>query len=540
MTLVRSLGTRRFLITPAVERMLEAAASWASDRPETGAVEMLLGMLDEPESRGAAMLARHGIDRSAVLVRWPLAVALDHDASARPISPRVAAAWQAMQDCLAHHPQPLAVATEHVLLALVCGNDDVAEWLHGRGLTAAQLASEIDRIYGVSVDRSPIPMGEPDTMVTEAQSPRGPIAEGKAVSATASRRAGDASTDRAAVLRIIDASANRAREGLRVVEDFARFALDDRFLTLKLKELRHDLAGLLSAIPQSEMLACRDTQGDVGTAVTTSAESRRETPLDVAEASFKRLQESLRSLEEYGKTIDPSMAAGLKQLRYRAYTLERAVLTTAASLQRLAAARLYVLIDGRGSPEEFSQLARSLVAAGVHVLQLRDKTLDDRRLLDRAKLLRAITAGTGTLFILNDRPDLSLLAQADGVHLGQEELPVGEARRIVGLGRIVGVSTHSIEQARTAVLEGADYLGVGPTFPSGTKKFASFPGLALVRQVAAEIRLPAFAIGGITQENVAQVLGAGLNRVAVGGAVVEAADPARAAKELLARLDRSA
>ncbi|MBI1903009.1 MAG: thiamine phosphate synthase [Planctomycetia bacterium] len=367
------------------------------------------------------------------------------------------------------------------------------------------------------------------------------LAERKETPRTSAPREVGAGADRAAVLRIMDASANRAREGLRVVEDFARFALDDRFLTAQLKELRHDLAGLLSTIPQGALLACRDTLFDVGTTITTPSELLRETPLDAVSASFKRLQESLRSLEEFGKTIDSRLASGLEQLRYRAYTLERAVVTTAASLNRLATARLYVLIDGRGSAEEFSRLAESLVTAGVHVLQLRDKSLDDRRLLDRARLLKSITAGTGTLVIVNDRPDLALLAQADGVHVGQEELPVHEARRIVGAalvgpGRLVGVSAHTIEQARAAVLGGADYIGVGPAFRSGTKKFASFPGLEFVRQVAAEIRLPAFAIGGITLENVDQVLAAGLSRVAVSGAVLEAGDPAGAARQLLARL----
>jgi thiamine-phosphate pyrophosphorylase len=138
--------------------------------------------------------------------------------------------------------------------------------------------------------------------------------------------------------------------------------------------------------------------------------------------------------------------------------------------------------------------------------------------------------------IVNDRPDLAVLAQADGVHVGQEELSVKDARSIVGPDMLVGVSTHSIEQARQAVLDGANYIGVGPTFPSGTKRFEQFPGVELLRLVAAEIRLPAFAIGGIDRQNVAEVLAAGFTRIAVSGAVTAAADPVQAAKELLNRL----
>ena len=168
------------------------------------------------------------------------------------------------------------------------------------------------------------------------------------------------------------------------------------------------------------------------------------------------------------------------------------------------------------------------MTAGVDVLQLRDKSLDARTLLARASLVRQITRGTGTLLIINDRADIAAACGADGVHLGQEDLPLHEARLIVGTGALIGVSTHSIEQARQAVLDGADYIGCGPTFPSATKEFDHFPGLPFLRQVAAETSLPAFAIGGITLENLPQVVDTGMKRVAVASAVWSATD-ARAA-----------
>ncbi len=140
--------------------------------------------------------------------------------------------------------------------------------------------------------------------------------------------------------------------------------------------------------------------------------------------------------------------------------------------------------------------------------------------------------GTRTLFIANDRPDLAILSQADGVHVGQDELSVKDVRAIVGPDLLVGVSTHSLEQARAAILDGADYIGVGPTFPSRTKQFSHYPGLELLRQVAGEIRLPAFAVGGITAANVAQVRACGMTRIAVSGAVMDEAHPAAALAEL--------
>ncbi|NQU21125.1 MAG: thiamine phosphate synthase [Candidatus Nealsonbacteria bacterium] len=338
------------------------------------------------------------------------------------------------------------------------------------------------------------------------------------------------------VLRVLDAAANRAGEGLRAVEDFVRFVLDDRHLTRQCKQLRHDLTAAVAQIPHEHRLAARQTQADVGTALDTPSEHCRATPDDVLVANLTRLQEALRTLEEFGKLLDPKMAAEIKQLRYRSYTLQRAVEITRSSCERLDGARLYVLIDGRASVEEFERLARSLIEAGVHVLQLRDKRLDDRQLLQRGRLLRELTGGSGTLFVVNDRPDLAALCHADGVHVGQEELSVKDARTIVGPDALVGVSTHTIEQARQAVVDGANYIGVGPTFPSGTKQFDAFPGLDLLRAVAAEIRLPAFAIGGIGPENLPEVLATGVTRVAVSGAILVSANPGVTAQQLLSAL----
>ncbi len=339
-----------------------------------------------------------------------------------------------------------------------------------------------------------------------------------------------------ALLRLLDAAANRAREGLRVIEDYVRFVRNDRELSQALKTHRHQLTQLLNRLPATELLAHRDTTGDVGTAISTPAEQSRADLPQVLAANFKRLQEALRSLEEYSKLVDPTLAADLEQLRYQTYTLEQRVLLSGGGREQLHAARLYVLIDGCPSLDDFEQLARSLIEAGVHVLQLRDKQLTDRELLERARHLRLLTRNTGTLFIMNDRPDLAVLAEAHGVHVGQEEVAVADARSIVGPEALIGVSTHSLMQARQSVADGADYLGVGPTFPSGTKQFDAFPGLDLLQAVATEICLPAFAIGGISGGNLASVLSTGFTRIAVNAAVCRASDPAASARELLSQL----
>jgi thiamine-phosphate pyrophosphorylase len=440
-------------------------------------------------------------------------------------------------------PQPLELATEHILLGLASADHEVAQWLRQSGVDPDAIEAEILRLYGYQ--NEPIVIDwhdEAEEPAIDEQFVTWPILTGVGESVFAVPEESTialvppAASEQTAALRIIDAAANRAREGLRVVEDYLRFVLDDRHLTELCKQLRHDLTGSLEKVPMEHRLVSRDTQADVGTTLTTSGEQTRADIRDVLRANFARLQESLRSLEEFGKLLDESLAASFKQMRYRTYTLQRAADITQRSLERLAAVRLYVLVDGRSTTEEFDRLVRSLIAAGVDAIQLRDKKLDDRALLDRARCLREATQNTPSLFIMNDRADLAVLARADGVHVGQEELSIKDARTIVGPEMLIGVSTHSIEQARQAVLDGASYMGVGPTFPSGTKSFTQFPGLDVLRQVAAEIRLPAFAIGGIEQKNVDDVLATGVRRIAVSGAVLGAVDPAEAARQLQSRL----
>jgi thiamine-phosphate pyrophosphorylase len=226
----------------------------------------------------------------------------------------------------------------------------------------------------------------------------------------------------------------------------------------------------------------------------------------------------------------------LEELRYELYTLEKAVFLTHTARERLQGRELYVLVSSELCPNGSGPVIAAALAGGAGIIQVREKKISDRELVTYGRLVREWTARAGALFIMNDRPDLAVLTDADGVHVGQEELPVREARRIVGPTRLVGLSTHSLEQARQAVLDGADYIGVGPVFSSTTKAFERLAGLDLVRQVAAEISVPAYAIGGIGLENVDEVLSAGARRIAVSSAICGAADPGEAARALRAKL----
>lgn len=535
-------------LTPASRRVLAEAARWRlGDAAERwSAPALLLGLLAESECRAALILRAHGLAEDAIHQQWPTLERHHDDAGERAeswltpagqLAPELATSGAALALAAAvarlqQYLQPLQLATEHLLLGLTVADHPTAVWLHQRGLAAEHLEAEIGRHFGplsVPQDEEPPEAPEPPILPTC-------VTAEKVFSAALAPS--DPPTSQVPLLRILDAAANRAREGLRVIEDYVRFALDDRHLTEQFKQLRHELTAALALLSISDRLAARETLADVGTAVATPSEYQRADAVQVLAANFARLQEALRSLEEYGKVVATDLATSCERIRYRTYTLQRAVEHTRRSGERLATARLYVLIEGGASEAEFAAQAQTLLAAGVDVLQLRDKRLDDRSLLQRARLLRELTRETPTLLIVNDRPDLAVLCGADGVHVGQEELSVKAVRTLVGPHMLVGVSTHSLAQARQAVLDGADYLGVGPVFPSDTKSFAAYPGVALVGQVAAEIRLPAFAIGGITPQTLPEVIAAGLRRVAVSGAITQARDPAAVVQQMRSRLDR--
>ncbi|QDS96382.1 Thiamine-phosphate synthase [Roseimaritima multifibrata] len=345
-----------------------------------------------------------------------------------------------------------------------------------------------------------------------------------------------------AIYRILDASFNRIGEGFRTLEDYARFALNDALLAESAKGLRHDLATAASQLPRRELLAARDTPGDVGTDLQTSGEQTRAAPASVAVAAATRCQQALRSAEEYAKCISPNVAVQLEKIRYQTYTLAAAIETLPDRCNRLADRNLYALINGADGKDSFLKNLRSLAEGGVDIFQLRDKQLSDRELFEYGSA--AMTAlrqmpGQRPLLIINDRADIAIACQADGVHVGQDELPLASVRKMMPPASLIGVSTHSYAQAETAVLGGADYIGCGPTFPSQTKTFDEFPGLDFLKQIAASISLPAFAIGGINQENLNQVLQTGIRRIAVTAALQSAAAPQQAAAALKQSLSKA-
>ena len=205
---------------------------------------------------------------------------------------------------------------------------------------------------------------------------------------------------------------------------------------------------------------------------------------------------------------------------------------------RLAEARLYLCVDARERQGDLPEFLDAVLGAGVDVVQLRQKGLEASQELALLDVFRDKTAKHGALFAVNDRADLAYAAGADILHLGQDDLPVAVARRIIGPGPVIGRSSHAEPEAATAAAEpGVDYFCTGPVWPTPTKPGRPAPGLPLVRYAAAlDAARPWFAIGGITLGNLDQVLAAGARRVVVVRALTDAPDPAATAAEFTRRL----
>jgi thiamine-phosphate pyrophosphorylase len=342
-----------------------------------------------------------------------------------------------------------------------------------------------------------------------------------------------------AVLRMLDANLNRAREGLRVLEDIARFGLDDAFASGEAKRIRHELGAALAmlALQPGDLLDARDTTGDVGTKHSGAATQARADVASVLHANAGRVAEALRAIEECCKLLGSGAAAArVEALRYAAYTLHQRIAGRLAAGPRQY--RLCVLLTQRLCVRDWEDVARAAIEGGADCLQLREKELPDSQLLQRAHRLVALAGESAAVFI-NDRPDVALIARAAGVHLGQADLPIARVRAVVGSRLRVGVSTENIEQARAAVADGADLCGVGPMFATTTKDKPRLAGPAYLQQYLTDELTrgtPHLAIGGISPMNVTQLAAVGCRGIAVSSVVCGAENPRRVCEELVAGL----
>jgi thiamine-phosphate pyrophosphorylase len=344
------------------------------------------------------------------------------------------------------------------------------------------------------------------------------------------------------VYRVIDENLNRLSEGLRVLEDAARMLLDDPHLTGRLKTLRHNL--IRSDLPLNlKLLQSRNSTGDVGAAMEVAGENKQQDLPLILIANSRRAQESLRVLEEMSKLSALSSVLldsnRFREARFEVYSLEQKLVSCLIRQDQAArVSGLYVIIDtqvlrGRDPLEA----ARQVVQAGVKVIQFRDKTMDKRLLLRVAGDLRDFCRQHGVLFIMNDYLDIALAVEADGLHIGQEDLPVETARRLLPPDRILGVSVTTPDLASAAASAGADYIAVGAVYPTFSKEKITVVGLETVHRIRQAVKTPLVAIGGINKINARAVIEAGADAVCVISAVLTAPDIIRAARDIIETIE---
>ncbi len=325
--------------------------------------------------------------------------------------------------------------------------------------------------------------------------------------------------------RLLDANGNRAAEGLRVLEDAARFLLDDGRIALQLKEARHAVRRLVPATAVAE----RDVGEDRG-AEAPNPDAARPSMIALIRANAARVQEALRAIEEASRMDAPARGGAAERLRYRAYALESAALARLPAWQ-LHRVRLYALVDAALCADPVA-VAAACARGGAGAVQLRAKDLDARAYRALAVRVQEAARAHGALFVVNDHVALARALAADAVHVGQDDLAVADARAVVGPCCAIGVSAHTPEQARAAQDGGADYVGLGPMFPTATKPHEPCRGPGLLDAVKPWLAIPSFAIGGLDLARVTELRPRLPHGVAIGAALCRAGDPAAEAERL--------
>ena len=337
--------------------------------------------------------------------------------------------------------------------------------------------------------------------------------------------------------RVLDANANRAREGLRVLEDAARFILDEASLASELKGLRHEITAHSTALMGGFTSSARDTEGDVGTHGDLPSECSRPNIVSVVEAAGHRAAEALRALEEFAKVIDVEHALAFEKVRYRIYDLEVA-LVSLLTRSSPSTWRVQVILTEALCAKPWREVVDSSIAGGADAIQIREKSMTDAELIQRVRDVIDVARPAGVSVIVNDRPDIAVAAGADGVHLGQDDFPVEEARKVIGSGMILGGSAHDLNEAERNIRAGCDYCGLGRMFLSETKPDVREAGPRFLKEcVERWPTWPHLAIGGITPERIDTLIEHGASAVAVCYAVCGSESPEKVVASLRLALE---
>ena len=334
------------------------------------------------------------------------------------------------------------------------------------------------------------------------------------------------------ISQIIDANLDRAREGLRVLEDWARFGLGLENHVIKIKNFRQILGkNHLEVYKQS-----RNHIEDQCKGLTHVEQSKRKSPEKIISSNAARVQEALRVIEEFSRLNNKELSKIASEIRYEIYTLEIELLNfnTRKKLEKIIRENdLYAITDQKLDGIEKIE---DILIGGVKILQYRFKTGTDKDHLDKAIRLKKLCKKYNSLFIVNDRVDIALASNADGIHLGQDDLDLKTARKLLGNSKIIGISANNKIDISNSIKNGCDYIGIGPVFKTPTKKDKEPLGLEKIKTLTKDIEIPWFAIGGINKNNISYLRNNGISKVALVSELMNSEDPKEEAIMILKEL----
>ena len=334
------------------------------------------------------------------------------------------------------------------------------------------------------------------------------------------------------ILQIIDANLDRAREGLRVLEDWARFGIGENDCVTRIKNFRQILGkNHLEVYKQSRNYIKDQCKG-----LTHQEQSKRKTPEKIISSNAGRVQEALRVIEEFSRLHNHKLSEIASEIRYEIYTLEIDLLSLSKlkkSEKILKENDLYVITDQK---ENLLEIIENILIAGVKIIQYRFKTGTDKEHLQEAIQIKNLCKKHNSLFIINDRVDIALASNADGIHLGQDDLDLKTARQLLGSSKIIGVSANNEIDISNALKDGCDYIGIGPVFETSTKKNKKPIGIEKIKTLTKNLKIPWFAIGGIKTNNISYLKSNGLKKVALVSQLMNSEDPKEDAIMILKEL----
>jgi len=334
------------------------------------------------------------------------------------------------------------------------------------------------------------------------------------------------------IYQIIDANLDRAREGLRVLEDWARFGLGENDSVKRIKNFRQILGkNHLEIYKQSRNFIEDECKG-----LTHKEQSKRNAPDQIISSNAGRVQEALRVIEEFARLHNHELSKIASEIRYEIYTLEIDLLNLSKykdSGEILKENNLYVITDQK---ENLLEIIENILIAGVKIIQHRFKKGTDKDHVQEAIKIKNLCKRYNSLFVVNDRIDIALASNADGIHLGQDDLGLKTARKLLGYSKIIGISANNEIEISNALKEGCDYIGIGPVFKTETKKDKKPLGIEKIKTLTKDLNIPWFAIGGVTKNNISYLKSNGFKKVALISQLMNSEDPKEDAIMILKEL----